>query len=149
MPSFHNPVATSTFIINKKFLLPSFHSPWIIVTITNYIDNKRNSIAIYFLCCHKYSGWSGWVHFFLATIITIREGLGFFFLIAIKTVGDGIYLRFLSQCSDEKEQQFIDKGWDFDVLELACLLYKQLVQRITRALQQIHLKLLSIFQCEG
>ncbi len=29
-------------------LLPSFHSPWINVTVINYIDNKRNSIAIRF-----------------------------------------------------------------------------------------------------
>ncbi len=63
----------------KNFLLPSFHSPWIIVTIINYIDNKRNSIASSFLCCHKYSRWLRWAHFFLAIIITIMEGLGLFF----------------------------------------------------------------------
>jgi hypothetical protein len=28
------------------FLLSSFHSPWIIVTIINYINNKKNSIVI-------------------------------------------------------------------------------------------------------
>jgi hypothetical protein len=33
---------------NFFFLLPSFHNPWIIVTIINYIDNKNNSIAIHF-----------------------------------------------------------------------------------------------------
>jgi hypothetical protein len=46
MPSFHIHVATSTFTINYFFLLLSFHSPWIIVTIINYIDNKRNSITM-------------------------------------------------------------------------------------------------------
>jgi hypothetical protein len=45
----------------------------------------------------------------LAVIIIIREGLGSFFLVAISIVGGGIYLRFLSQCSDEEEQQFFDK----------------------------------------
>ncbi len=34
--------------------------------------------------------------FFLTIIITIMEGLGFFFFVAISTVGGGIYLRFLS-----------------------------------------------------
>ncbi len=34
---------------NFFFLWPSFHSPWIIVTIINYIDNKRNSMVIHFL----------------------------------------------------------------------------------------------------
>jgi len=63
-------------------LLPSFHSPWINVIVINYIDNKRNSIAIHFIfCCHKYkySRWSGWARFCLAIIITIMEGLGLFF----------------------------------------------------------------------
>jgi len=48
LPSFHNLVATSTFTIKKNFLQLSFHNPWIIVTVINYIDNKRNSIAIHF-----------------------------------------------------------------------------------------------------
>jgi len=64
---------------------------------------------------------------FFVGIITIREGLGSFFLAAISTIGGGIYLCFLSRFNDDEEQQFFDKGWDFDVLELACLLYKQLV----------------------
>jgi hypothetical protein len=34
----------------------------------------------------------------------------FFFLVAINTLGGGIYLHFLSHCSDEEEQQFFDKG---------------------------------------
>ncbi len=34
-------------------------------------------------------------------------------------MGGGIYLHFLSWCSDEKEQQFFDEGWDFGILELA------------------------------
>jgi len=79
VPSFHSPVATSTF---KFFYFATFHSPWINVTVINYIDNKRNSITIHFLlCCHKYkySRWSGWACFFLAIIITIMEGLGLFF----------------------------------------------------------------------
>ncbi len=46
----------------------------------------------------------------LAAITTIREGLGSFFLATISIVGDGIYLRFLSWCNDEEEQQFFDKG---------------------------------------
>jgi hypothetical protein len=96
MPSFHSPIAKSTFTIKKKFLLPSFHSTWIIVTVIDYIDNKRNSITIFFLWCHKYSRWSGWAHFFscwhkynrwwnwfahffLVAIITIMEGLSLFF----------------------------------------------------------------------
>jgi hypothetical protein len=45
--------------------------------------------------------------------------LGSFFLVAINTIGGGIYLCFFSGCNDEKEQQFFDKGRDFDVLELA------------------------------
>jgi len=46
----------------------------------------------------------------LATIITIKEGLGSIFLATINTIGSGIYLRFLSWCSDEEEPQFFDKG---------------------------------------
>ncbi len=46
----------------------------------------------------------------LATIITIKEGLGSIFLATINTIGGGIYLRFLSWCSDEEEPQFFDKG---------------------------------------
>jgi hypothetical protein len=38
----------------------------------------------------------------------------------MSTVGGGIYLHFLSQCSDEEEQQVFDKGWNFGVIELAC-----------------------------
>jgi hypothetical protein len=34
------------FILFFWFLLSSFHSPWIIVTIINYINNKKNSIVI-------------------------------------------------------------------------------------------------------
>jgi len=139
---------------NFFFLLPSFHNPWIIVIVINYIDNKRKSIAIHFFgviistvggqggfvfsCCHKYNRWwdlfafsftvQWWrgeeqqffdkgldfdilelvcllyKHLVLVAIITIREGLGSFFLAAISIVGGGIYLCFLSQCSDEKEQ---------------------------------------------
>jgi len=48
--------------------------------------------------------------FFLDAIVTIKEGLGSFFLVTINTIGGGIYLRFLSRCNDEEEQQFIDKG---------------------------------------
>jgi hypothetical protein len=51
------------------------------------------------------------VPFFLAIIITIMKGLGlFFFLVIISTLGGGIYLCFLSWCSDEEEQQVFDKG---------------------------------------
>jgi hypothetical protein len=46
----------------------------------------------------------------LATIITIKEGLGSFFFTAISTIGGGIYLHFISWCNDEEEQQFFDKG---------------------------------------
>jgi len=46
----------------------------------------------------------------LAIIIIIWEGLGSFFLVAISTVGGGIYLHFLSWCNDEEEEQFFDKG---------------------------------------
>jgi hypothetical protein len=42
-------------------------------------------------------------------MITIREGLGSFFLVAISTVGAEIYLHFFSWCNDEEEQQFLDK----------------------------------------
>jgi hypothetical protein len=63
--------------------------------------------------------------------------VGSFFFPTISTVGGGIYLHFLLWCSDEEEQQFFEKGWDFNILELAYLLYKQLVQRLTRGLQQI------------
>jgi hypothetical protein len=28
-------------------------------------------------------------------------------------------LHFLSWCSDEKEEQFFDKGWDFNILKVA------------------------------
>jgi hypothetical protein len=49
-------------------------------------------------------------HPVLVAIITIREGLGSFFLSTISTIGGGIYLRFLSHCTDEEEQQFFDKG---------------------------------------
>jgi hypothetical protein len=48
--------------------------------------------------------------FILVAIITIRELLGSFFLVAISTVGCGIFLRFLSQGNDEEKQQFFDKG---------------------------------------
>ncbi len=48
--------------------------------------------------------------FFLVAKITIREGLGLFFLVAISIVGGGTYLRFFSQCSDEEEQQSFKKG---------------------------------------
>jgi len=47
--------------------------------------------------------------FLLVAIITIKEGLGLFFLVAISTVSGGTYLHFLSRCSDEEEQQFFDK----------------------------------------
>jgi len=47
--------------------------------------------------------------FFLDAIITIREGVGLFLLATISTIGGGIYLHFLSQCNDEKEQQFFNK----------------------------------------
>jgi hypothetical protein len=40
----------------------------------------------------------------LDTIITIREGLGSFFLVAVSIVDGEIYLHFLSLCGDEKEQ---------------------------------------------
>ncbi len=78
-------------------------------------------------------------------MITIREGLGSFFLVAINTVGDEIYLHFLSWCNEE-EQQFFDKGWDFGILEQACLLYKQLVQGLTRALQQIRVTIIVLIK---
>jgi len=55
----------------------------------------------------------------LAAIITIRESLGSFFLVAIITIGGKIYLHFFSQCSDEEEPQFFDKGQNFGVLKLA------------------------------
>ncbi len=71
----------------------------------------------------------------LATMITIMEGLGSFFFVVISIIGGGIYFHFLLWCNDEEEQQFFEKGWDFNVLELAYLLYKQLVQRLTRGLQ--------------
>jgi len=50
-------------------LLPSFHSPWIIVTVINYIDNKMNSIAIRFLgvVISIIGGWGG-VCFLLAVM---------------------------------------------------------------------------------
>jgi len=38
------------------------------------------------------------------------DGFDLFFLAAMSTVGGGIYLYFLPQCSDEKEQQVFDKG---------------------------------------
>ncbi len=41
--------------------------------------------------------------FFFVAIIIIREGLGLFFLTTISTIGGGIYLRFLSCCSDKEE----------------------------------------------
>jgi hypothetical protein len=53
-----------------------------------------------------YNRWLGWVHFFLVAIISIKEGLGSFFLTAINTIGGGIYLHFLSRFSDEENQQF-------------------------------------------
>jgi hypothetical protein len=43
---------------------------------------------------HKYSRWLGWARFFLTIIITIMEGLGLFFVVAISIVGGGIYLHF-------------------------------------------------------
>jgi hypothetical protein len=45
----------------------------------------------------------------LVAIITIKKGLGLFFLDAISIVGGGIYLRFFSRCSGEEEQQFFEK----------------------------------------
>ncbi len=71
---------------------------------------NKGRFGFFFSCYHKYNRWSRWVHYFLAAIITIREGLGFSFLVTISTIGGGIYLRFLSRCNDEKEQQFFDKG---------------------------------------
>ncbi len=88
-------MATSTFTIIYFFLLPSFHSLWIIVKFIIYIDNKRNSIVIhllvvisivggrggfifsychnynkgrfgfFFSCCQKYSRWWDLFAFFL------------------------------------------------------------------------------------
>jgi len=59
---------TSTFIINFFVLLFSSHNPWIIVIVINYIDNKRNSIAIHFFCVvisiSTIGGWGG-LDFFL------------------------------------------------------------------------------------
>jgi hypothetical protein len=74
------------------FLLPSFHSPWIIVTVINYIGNKMNSIAIRFLCVviSTVGGRSGLLFF----VLPIMEGLGFFYLATISTIGGGIYLCF-------------------------------------------------------
>jgi len=65
------------------------------VTIINYIDNKKNSIVIHFFCVviSIVSDWGGLI-FFLAIIITIMESLGLFFLVAISTVGGGIYFHF-------------------------------------------------------
>jgi hypothetical protein len=79
LPSFHIHVAISTFTIFFFPLLPSFHSPWIIVTVIDYIDNKRNSIAILFLWCHKYSRWLGWARFFCCCHNYNNERFGFFF----------------------------------------------------------------------
>ncbi len=103
------------------FLLPSFHNPWIIVTVINYIDNKRNSIAIHFLCVviNRVGGRGGLVFSYYHNYNNGRFRF-VFFVVAISTVGGGIYLRFLSRCSDEEEQHVFDKGWNFDVLELAC-----------------------------
>ncbi len=105
LPSFDSPVARSTFTINKKFLLRSFHSTWIIVTIIDYIDNKRYSIVILLLFCDVKSivgGWGG--SFFFVVIITIMKSLGCFILVAISTISDKIYLHFFSRCNDEKKQ---------------------------------------------
>jgi hypothetical protein len=61
-----------------------------------------------FSCCHNYN----------------KGRFGFVFFCSINTIGGGIYLRFLSWCNDEEEQHFFGKGCDFNVLELASLLYK-------------------------
>jgi hypothetical protein len=45
-----------------------------------------------------------WARVFLFDIITIMEGLGFFFIVVISTIGGGIYWHFFSRCSDEEEQ---------------------------------------------
>jgi len=68
LPSFHSLVATSTFTIIFSFFLPSFHSPWIIVTVINYIDNKRNSIAIrfFYVVISTIGGQDGLIFFLLA-----------------------------------------------------------------------------------
>jgi len=104
LPSFHSLMATSTFRIIFFFLLPSFHSPWIIVTIINYIDNKRNSIAIHFLCV-VISIVSGRGGFIFSCYHNHNNGrFGFFFFVAIGIIGGGIYLYFFSRCNDEVSQ---------------------------------------------
>ncbi len=86
------------------FLLHSFHSPWIIVIVINYIDKKKNSIAIcFFWCCHSIIGGQG--GFVFSCCHNYNKGkFGFVFFIAISIVGGGIYLHFLSWCNDEEEQ---------------------------------------------
>jgi hypothetical protein len=80
------------------------------VIVIDYIDNKRNSIAIFFFCdVTSIVGGQGELvfFFFFFVIITIMEGLGlffscchkynnvrfgFFFLADISIVGGEIYL---------------------------------------------------------
>ncbi len=124
------PQALSQYIF---VLLPSFHGPWIIVTIINYIDNKRNSIAIRFLCCHKYSRWSGWACFFLTAIITIMEGLGLFFYCCHKysrwwdLFAFSLTMQWWRGITSLWQRMKFWRSW-------ACLLYKELIQRLTRTL---------------
>jgi hypothetical protein len=44
-------------------------------------------VGSFFSCCHNYN----------------KGRFGFFFLVAISTVGGGIYLCFLLHCNDEEE----------------------------------------------
>jgi hypothetical protein len=124
------PQALSQYIC-IYLLLSSFHSPWIIVIVINYIDNKRNSKLSNFWCCHKYNRWWGWVHFFLAPI---------------NTIGGGIYLCFLLQCSDEEEQQFFYKGWDFNVL-LFAYLFTCCTSSMSKGLQKDYNKFEQLLLC--
>ncbi len=96
LPSFHNPMATSTFTLIFFLLLPSFHSLWIIVTIINYIDNKRNSIVIHFLC----------------VVISIISGRGGFIFSCYHNYNNGRF-GFFSSCCHK-----YNRWWDLFVFFL-------------------------------
>jgi hypothetical protein len=65
------------------------------------------------------------------------KGLSLFFFVAMGTVGGGIYLRFLSRCSDEEKQQVFDKGWNFSILGVACF-----TSSLSKGLQEHYNKLI-------
>jgi hypothetical protein len=57
-------------------------------------------VGSFLSCCHNYN----------------NERFGFFFLVAINTIGGGIYLCFLLLCNDEEDNSSLTKGEILDFI---------------------------------